>query len=123
MSRRKLVGTFNSAMYMPPDVISTGNNTHTYRFDGGYILIAQEKTNVTYEVKIYERPARISKARPLHFKTVDDDDPLVCGRYVSWWNGEYDGSCIRLKGHSGHHYDGISCYDDDGDAVEHRRAA
>lgn len=42
----------------------------------------------------------------------------LCGKSVSWWDGEYDGECELPKGHHGPHYDGISCFDDDGDEVE-----
>lgn len=38
-----------------------------------------------------------------------------CGEFVSWWDGEYEGSCELPDGHEGHHWDGQSCYDDIGD--------
>lgn len=37
-----------------------------------------------------------------------------CGKFVSWWEGEYEGFCERAEGHEGHHFDGLSWYDDDG---------
>lgn len=43
---------------------------------------------------------------------------LICGQSVSWWDGEYDGECELPKGHQGPHYDGMSCFTDDGDEVE-----
>lgn len=42
----------------------------------------------------------------------------TCGKFVSWWDGEYEGTCELPKDHEGPHYDGISCFDDDGDEVE-----
>lgn len=42
----------------------------------------------------------------------------LCGKFVSWWNGEYEGTCELPEGHAGPHYDGISCFDNEGDEVE-----
>lgn len=43
---------------------------------------------------------------------------LVCDKSVSWWDGEYEGTCELPDGHAGPHYDGISCFTDEGDEVE-----
>lgn len=43
---------------------------------------------------------------------------VKCGKFVSWWNGEYEGECELPKDHEGPHYDGMSCFTDDGDEVE-----
>ncbi len=43
---------------------------------------------------------------------------LVCNKSVSWWDGEYEGTCELPEGHEGPHYDGMSCFTDDGDEVE-----
>jgi hypothetical protein len=37
----------------------------------------------------------------------------TCNAPVYWWEGEYDMNCIRLEGHEGDHFDGLSWYDDD----------
>lgn len=42
----------------------------------------------------------------------------LCNKSISWWDGEYDGECELPKGHQGPHYDGMSCFTDDGDEVE-----
>lgn len=42
----------------------------------------------------------------------------TCDKFVSWWDGEYEGTCELPKGHQGPHYDGISCFNDEGDDVE-----
>lgn len=41
----------------------------------------------------------------------------TCNKSVSWWDGEYEGVCELPKGHQGPHYDGISCFLDDGEEV------
>jgi len=41
-------------------------------------------------------------------------DTPVCGKFVSWWDGEYEGECELPEGHDGDHNDGLSWYDDDG---------
>lgn len=51
-------------------------------------------------------------------KAQQDASDGLCGTSVSWWGGEYDGTCELPKGHQGPHYDGISCFTDEGDAVE-----
>lgn len=38
---------------------------------------------------------------------------VVCGRFVSWWAGEYEGNCELPDGHDGDHWDGLSWFDDD----------
>lgn len=38
----------------------------------------------------------------------------ACGRFVSWWEGEYEGNCELAEGHDGPHFDGMSWYDEDG---------
>ena len=40
-------------------------------------------------------------------------EPKACGRFVYWWDGEYEGDCERAEGHDGDHFDGMSWYDDD----------
>lgn len=42
----------------------------------------------------------------------------VCGEFVSWWAGEYEGNCELLTGHDGDHYDGRSWFNDDGDCTD-----
>lgn len=42
-----------------------------------------------------------------------------CHRFVSWWDGEYEGSCELQEGHDGDHYDGLSWYNDDGECTDH----
>lgn len=42
----------------------------------------------------------------------------VCGKFVSWWDGEYEGTCELPEGHAGPHYDGISCFDDELNEIE-----
>lgn len=42
----------------------------------------------------------------------------ICGKSVSWWDGEYEGTCELPEGHKGPHYDGISCFNDDSEEVE-----
>ena len=37
----------------------------------------------------------------------------LCNAFVYWWDGEYEGNCELLEGHTGDHYDGISWYNDD----------
>jgi hypothetical protein len=39
----------------------------------------------------------------------------VCGKAVSWWDGEYEGECELPEGHEGDHFDGISWFNDDGE--------
>jgi hypothetical protein len=41
----------------------------------------------------------------------------VCNRFVSWWVGEYEGSC-EPDGHDGPHYDGMSWFNDDNEEVD-----
>lgn len=45
----------------------------------------------------------------------------ACGKYVNWWEGEYEGNCELIEGHGGPHCDGMSWYDDDGDEVSEPR--
>lgn len=33
-----------------------------------------------------------------------------CGEFVFWYDGEYEGQCELPDGHSGHHFDGVSCF-------------
>jgi len=37
----------------------------------------------------------------------------LCGKWVFWWDGEYEGECELPKGHDGDHWDGVSWYDDE----------
>lgn len=37
-------------------------------------------------------------------------EPVECGAYVMWWDGEYEGQCKLPAGHEGHHFDGMSCF-------------
>lgn len=48
-----------------------------------------------------------------------------CGRFVSWWSGEYEGNCELPKDHepSGQHYDGLSWFDDEGEQIYEPTAA
>lgn len=42
------------------------------------------------------------------------DEPMPgCGKFVSWWDGEYEGWCELPLMHDGPHFDGMSWYDDD----------
>lgn len=43
-----------------------------------------------------------------------------CARFVSWWDGEYEGECELPEGHGGPHFDGLSWYDDDMNEQEQR---
>ncbi len=45
------------------------------------------------------------------------DDQPTCGAMACWWDGEYEGHCELPAQHPGHHWDGLSCYDDDMDEV------
>lgn len=45
-----------------------------------------------------------------------DDD--LCGKFVYWWDGEYEGECELPEGHDGPHFDGLSWYDDDTTPVD-----
>lgn len=42
----------------------------------------------------------------------------TCSSSVYWWEGEYEGSCELAEGHDGPHTDGLSYWNDDGEAVE-----
>lgn len=42
-----------------------------------------------------------------------------CGRFVSWWDGEYEGNCRLPSGHDGDHYDGLSWFNDDNEMTDH----
>lgn len=44
---------------------------------------------------------------------------MECGKFVFWWDGEYEGSCELPKGHdpADVHYDGMSWFDDDNEQV------
>lgn len=44
-------------------------------------------------------------------------DPNNCNKFVSWWDGEYEGCCELPRDHDGPHHDGFSWYDDDGTEV------
>lgn len=37
-----------------------------------------------------------------------------CGKFVSWWEGEYEGTCELPSNHDTPHFDGLSWFDDDG---------
>jgi hypothetical protein len=41
-----------------------------------------------------------------------------CGKFVYWWDGEYEGNCELADSHDGPHFDGLSWYDDDLDEVD-----
>lgn len=46
-------------------------------------------------------------------------DRLMCGQWVFWYDGEYEGQCERPPGHDpAFHYDGMSWFDDEGDEAE-----
>jgi hypothetical protein len=36
-----------------------------------------------------------------------------CGYVLSWWDGEYEGECIRPEDHTGDHFDGMSWCDEE----------
>lgn len=42
-------------------------------------------------------------------------DVPTCGRFVSWWDGEYEGFCLLDDSHDGDHFDGSVWFDDDGE--------
>lgn len=46
-----------------------------------------------------------------------DQRPAICNRFVSWWDGEYEGNCELPEGHEGPHWDGMSWFDDEGKEV------
>jgi hypothetical protein len=46
---------------------------------------------------------------------MSDRELSVCGRAVHWWDGEYEGECIRPSAHEGDHFDGASWYDNAGE--------
>lgn len=41
----------------------------------------------------------------------------MCNEFVHWWDGEYEGTCLLTKGHSGDHFDGDAWFDENGDLV------
>lgn len=43
---------------------------------------------------------------------------MTCGKFVSWWNGEYEGECELPEGHAGDHFDGLSWFNDDGENTD-----
>jgi hypothetical protein len=44
--------------------------------------------------------------------------PPACGKFVYWWDGEYEGNCELPSGHDGPHFDGLSWFNDDNEMVE-----
>lgn len=38
----------------------------------------------------------------------------LCGRFISWWDGEYEGNCQLAAGHEGCHFDNMTWFDDEG---------
>lgn len=57
----------------------------------------------------------------LHWPTVHpalQEARPPCRRMVYWWDGEYEGECELPKLHKGPHFDGLSWFDDDNEAVE-----
>ncbi len=48
------------------------------------------------------------------------DQPSVplCGEFVSWWAGEYEGNCELLSDHEGDHWDGLSWFNNDGECTD-----
>ena len=47
-----------------------------------------------------------------------DSMTRLCGYFVYWWDGEYEGNCVRDFEHDGPHYDWISWYNDFNEEVE-----
>lgn len=45
-------------------------------------------------------------------------DPPLCGKFVTWWNGEYEGNCELRPHQDSPHFDGQSWYDDEGNEVD-----
>lgn len=45
------------------------------------------------------------------------DTENACLAHVTWYEGEYEGSCELPEDHTGHHFDGQSCYDDAGGEI------
>ncbi len=43
---------------------------------------------------------------------------IACGKFVYWWEGEYEGECELREGHGGPHYDGMSWFNDDNEQVD-----
>lgn len=44
----------------------------------------------------------------------------LCGEFVSWWEGEYEGTCELPPEHEGDHFDGLSWFDDDHQCTDYR---
>ncbi len=42
-----------------------------------------------------------------------ETEDALCGKRVSFWDGEYEGECKLPSGHIGDHWDGMSWYDDE----------
>lgn len=42
----------------------------------------------------------------------------LCGEFVYWWDGEYEGNCELADGHEGDHFDGLSWYNDDHECTD-----
>ena len=45
--------------------------------------------------------------------------PPTCGRFISWWDGEYEGNCELPEGHDGDHYDGLSWFNNDNENTDY----
>jgi hypothetical protein len=45
--------------------------------------------------------------------------PRTCGKFVYWWNGEYEGNCELLEDHEpgDRHFDGLSWFNDDNEEI------
>jgi hypothetical protein len=42
----------------------------------------------------------------------------MCGEFVSWWGGEYEGNCERPPDHENDHFDGMSWFNEHGEEGE-----
>jgi hypothetical protein len=46
-------------------------------------------------------------------RRMTETEDALCGKRVSFWDGEYEGECKLPSGHIGDHWDGMSWYDDE----------
>lgn len=42
----------------------------------------------------------------------------ICWKFISAWEGDYEGTCELPKDHAGDHFDGVSWFNDDGEFTD-----